>query len=436
MPVVLCLSIKSANAQTWSALGPGLDYEVNTFAVYNGDLYAGSDGIYKWTDTNWTSFNTGTNTLGGGIIYSLCVSNGNNFYAGGAGFFVLTPDGNWYNYIGRWDGNKWTTVGSGLGNDGWGMGSDVFALASYNGELYAGGNFGTAGGDPINQQEVYYIANFAGTVCCWNPVGSGMDDKVNVLTTDTVNNFLYAGGYFITAGGITVNYIAKWDGTNWSALGTGTDGKVTALCIHNGELYAGGAFTIAGGVSAKNIAKWNGSSWQALGNGVDGQVYCLSSYKGNLYAGGYNLFLSEDYKYIAKWDGTTWSALGSGVNDYVNSFIIFDDDLYVGGAFTNAGGIPVNHIAKWTPANVIEENSINNTVNIYPNPGNGKLSVISKNTSVMYEVEIYNILGKKIYNTQFSGKTEIDLSKEAKGVYFYTLRSRKEILATGKLIVE
>jgi len=416
-----------------------LDYGVNTFAVYNGNLYAGSDGIYKLSDTIWTSFNNGTNTFGGGIVYSLCVSNGNNFYAGGGGFFVLTPDDNYYNFIGRWDGSKWTTVGSGLGNDGWGMGSEVFILSSYNGELYAGGDFGTAGGDPINQQEVYYIASFAGTVCCWNPVGSGMDDKVTVLTTDTVNNLLYAGGYFITAGGITVNHIAKWNGTDWSALGTGTDGKVTALCMHNGELYAGGAFTTAGGVSAKNIAKWNGNSWQALGAGVDGQVYCLYSYKGNLYIGGDNLFsFGDDKRYITKWDGTTYSALGSGVDDYVNYFITFNNDLYVGGAFTNAGGTPVNHVAKWTPSSEVEENFITNTVNIYPNPGNGKLSVISENISAIYEVEIYNILGKKIYYTQFSGKTKIDLSKEAKGVYFYTLtlKGRKGILATGKLIVE
>jgi len=260
-----------------------------------------------------------------------------------------------------------------------------------------------------------------------------------VLTTDTVNNLLYAGGYFITAGGITVNHIAKWNGTDWSALGTGTDGKVTALCMHNGELYAGGAFTTAGGVSAKNIAKWNGNSWQALGAGVDGQVYCLYSYKGNLYIGGDNLFsFGDDKRYITKWDGTTYSALGSGVDDYVNYFITFNNDLYVGGAFTNAGGTPVNHVAKWTPSSEVEENFITNTVNIYPNPGNGKLSVISENISAIYEVEIYNILGKKIYYTQFSGKTKIDLSKEAKGVYFYTLtlKGRKGILATGKLIVE
>ena len=35
-------------------------------------------------------------------------------------------------------------------------------------------------------------------------------------------------------------------------------------------LYAGGAFTTAGGVAANHIAKWNGSSWSALGSGMNG----------------------------------------------------------------------------------------------------------------------------------------------------------------------
>ena len=68
-------------------------------------------------------------------------------------------------------------------------------------------------------------------------------------------------------------HIAKWDGTNWSALvpGTGLDSYVASLCVFDSgsgpALYAGGNFTHAGGVSARGIAKWNGTSWYALGSG-------------------------------------------------------------------------------------------------------------------------------------------------------------------------
>ena len=52
---------------------------------------------------------------------------------------------------------------------------------------------------------------------------------------------------FSAAGG---NFIARWDGSTWRALGSGTNSGVNALTVHNGELVAGGAFTTAGGVPA------------------------------------------------------------------------------------------------------------------------------------------------------------------------------------------
>ena len=78
------------------------------------------------------------------------------------------------------------------------------------------------------------------------------------------------GDALATAGGVTVNGIAKWDGTAWSALGSGMGGYglVYALAVSWTDLYAGGYFTTAGGVPANNIAKWDGSAWSALGSGV------------------------------------------------------------------------------------------------------------------------------------------------------------------------
>ena len=96
-----------------------------------------------------------------------------------------------------------------------------------------------------------------------------MDDTVYALAFDASGN-LYAGGCFTTAGGVSANRIAKWDGSSWSALGSGMNDSVYALAVDaSGNLYAGGYFTTAGGVSANRIAKWNGSSWSALGSGMN-----------------------------------------------------------------------------------------------------------------------------------------------------------------------
>jgi hypothetical protein len=60
-------------------------------------------------------------------------------------------------------------------------------------------------------------------------------------------NTLYAGGEFSKAGGNAANSIAQWDGSNWSALGSGMNDQVTALVVSGKALYAGGYFTMAGG---------------------------------------------------------------------------------------------------------------------------------------------------------------------------------------------
>jgi hypothetical protein len=60
---------------------------------------------------------------------------------------------------------------------------------------------------------------------------------------------------------------------NWVSLGgvPGIQGQVYALAEDSaGSLYVGGSFNIAGNVLATNIAKWNGSTWSALGSGMGG----------------------------------------------------------------------------------------------------------------------------------------------------------------------
>jgi len=62
-----------------------------------------------------------------------------------------------------------------------------------------------------------------------------------------------------------VNNIARFDGTNWWALGEGVrrfdqvpSGRVEALLAHEGRLYVGVDFYLAGDQGTTNIAMWNG----------------------------------------------------------------------------------------------------------------------------------------------------------------------------------
>ena len=106
------------------------------------------------------------------------------------------------------------------------------------------------------------------------------DGIVNALAVS--GRGLYAGGHFTTAGGSPANRIANWDGSSWTALGSGISGDgtsprfVSALAVSGSNLYEGGLFTAAGGIEATNIARWNGSSWSSLGKFAHELVFALA----------------------------------------------------------------------------------------------------------------------------------------------------------------
>src|SRR5207247_1508062 len=92
----------------------------------------------------------------------------------------------------------------------------------------------------------------------WISMGGipGADSEVLATVVDGSGN-LYIGGDFIVAGDVIANHIAKWNGQNWTALGSGLNGGgVSALAVSGSNVYAGGSFTNAGGIAATNFAKW------------------------------------------------------------------------------------------------------------------------------------------------------------------------------------
>ena len=52
-------------------------------------------------------------------------------------------------------------------------------------------------------------------------------------------------------------------------------------------------------------------------------------------------------------------------------------------------------------------------------------------------VEIYNTLGEKIYQKKIlNDTTEIDISKETKGMYFYQIISQNKNIASRKILIQ
>ena len=84
-----------------------------------------------------------------------------------------------------------------------------------------------------------------------------VDDSTTATLDIAVNGSdVYVGGSFTNAGTTVVRGIAKWDGANWSGLGSGVLGTsaadVRALAFGgDGKLYCCGRFTNISGVASR-----------------------------------------------------------------------------------------------------------------------------------------------------------------------------------------
>jgi len=75
-------------------------------------------------------------------------------------------------------------------------------------------------------------------------------------------------------------------------------------------------------------------------------------------------------------------------------------------------------------------------LSIYPNPvSNGRLFVyITTHKNLTKQVEVYNVLGKKIYAINLSGK-ELNISQFSTGVYILKI-TENNISETRKLVIK
>lgn len=215
--------------------------------------------------------------------------------------------------------------------------------------LYAGGTFTQIGGISAN-----YLARYNFTTRNWEAIAdNSLNGRVNSIAFDSADN-LYIGGYFFNASGVAAaDCIAKLSGSAWTSVGGGVSLEVMSVAIDSADnVYIGGKFLNASGVAAADyVAKLSGGAWTSVGGGVNNQVYCMAfDANDNLHIGG--IFTDAggdtDADYIAKLSGGAWVNVGGGLNGIVSA-IAFDslDNLYIGGNFTDAGGdTEADYIAK------------------------------------------------------------------------------------------
>jgi hypothetical protein len=73
----------------------------------------------------------------------------------------------------------------------------------------------------------------------------------------------------------------------------------------------------------------------------------------------------------------------------------------------------------------IDDNLVDTSFSIYPNPTNSKVNIKSENK--FDEAEIYNVLGQKVLTSRIPENQEIDMSSLTSGTYFLKLKSENLI---------
>lgn len=316
-----CNRVAQWDGTSWTCLLGGVGIVARAGVVWDGKLVVvgdfwnvgqpctGCNGVAVWDGTSWTPLDNGVNN-----DVLVCTVWNNQLVIGGD----FTKDGNGVNIsrIAKWNGTSWESVGP-IGV----FDNDIRCMVEFEDDLYVGGDFNNVGGISANDGLVKFdpaTNSWVGGNSGVDLVG-GVDFSVRVLYVNPSDENLYMGGEFpelwdgdAAAPDPNMAYIAKYDGSNWTPLGTGLNEYVRAIHEYNGDLVAGGYFTNAGGVPANKIARWDGTNWNAMGLGFD----------------------------------------ATGIDEYVKSATVWNGIFFAGGAYTQAEGNPMDYIAQWYEAPV------------------------------------------------------------------------------------
>lgn len=351
--------------------------------------------VYKWDGAAWTALDQDTS---GASVTSLAWFNDGSGLAMYAGVRTRI-DGVPVQGLAKWDGASWSEVpgcpvfwptiathDDGSGPAIWALDAGAMALAKWDGQkwtlyqlgqrpLYYSWRLQSAllNGAP----ELVWLDRLADNaqVWRWDGVDGEMVAEVaggfaNDLIGDSSGFFgggVIAAGTFIEAGGVPAASVAAFDGTEWSALGTGDVGYGAPAM--RAVLYVGDeggdalgrrvyvAADAAGGRPTRGVATWDGDLWASIGPQSDWLVSVQEFAFGDLGAGE-RLFAGGSIRLdgvsggsVIGWDGQAWSVLADGMSDGNVGAMAFgavegeDPLLYVGGSFNVIDGVEYFSVA-------------------------------------------------------------------------------------------
>lgn len=359
------------DGSNWQAFGGGVGCsdELSTISAmveFEGKLIvagtrlgrAGADTVLGvqaayWDGAAWHAMSAGDIV---GSVYDIEIYDG-QLYAGG----TFGSSGSYQEGLARWDGSGWRSVGAPF-LDGWDLLVKDGRLLVAAVELYAW--------DGSTWTQPFGDVTGGGIMCL-------ADWDEGLLAGGSVNGIRYEGQW------VGVRNVAHWTGSGWEAMGGGLYGwydeygddwsMVWTVAVYDGAPCAGGRFTLTsvGGVEipAYSGAIWRDDHWEGIGGGVGGLVYALYPRGEDLIVGGYMDYVGNveivygewrgdvEARGIARWGGADWhifSPIGHSLNGAVHCLGRYGDRLVAAGEFTRAGDTPATNIAafdgsSWEP---------------------------------------------------------------------------------------
>ena len=245
-------------------------------------------------------------------------------------------------------------------------GGDVRALAVSGSTVYVGGYFTSIGGQ--SRSSIAALDAATGNATPWNPNANGGGSSPYVSALVVSGSTVYAGGGFGSIGGQSRHCIAALDATtgNATAWKPHADSDVYALAVSGSTVYVGGAFMSIGGQPRNRIAAldtttgnattWNPNAWgDVIYPWTTPYVSALVVSGPTVYAGGWFTSIGgQSRNYIAALDAVTgnataWNPNASNISSLINvrALAVSGSTVYAGGEFTTIGGEPRPYFAQF-----------------------------------------------------------------------------------------